>query len=324
MGWYHLECLATAAKTSELTWRMYQNCSTCNQGWSGQVCRGMAEAAHANFAGPVETEMQVQAGLMLSQAMFSDGDFVEASECCAEALNVSMRVHGDAQAADETQIHPDTIEAMAIAGIIHSMIHSFDIALQMQYGVLNTCRRVNGNEDEATMRAMENLGTTHGRMENHHLALPLLQEASDISRRVRGDECLPTLSAMGNLGSSLHAMGDTAAIPLREKVVAISRRLLGNRHPATLTHVANLAITRSESGDHSNAFPLFDEAITGMVAVLGAENYVTQHAVRANDSNNRCLVDPAFASDCQHVRQQQLHKRQQQQVVHRADAKGLD
>jgi hypothetical protein len=102
---------------------------------------------------------------------------------------------------------------------------------------------------------------------------------------------------MGNLGSSLHAMGDKAAIPLREKVVAISRRLLGNQHPATLAHVANLAITHPESGDHSNAFPLFDEAITGMVAVLGAENYVTQHAVRANDRDNRCLVDPAFASD---------------------------
>jgi hypothetical protein len=59
-------------------------------------------------------------------------------------------------------------------------------------------------------------------------------------------------------------------------------RVLGKDHPDTLTSRHNLAYAYHAAGDLSRAIPLFEQALTGNVRVLGENHPPPTKIVRGN------------------------------------------
>ncbi|KAF2807550.1 HET-domain-containing protein [Mytilinidion resinicola] len=114
--------------------------------------------------------------------------------------------------------------------------------------VMETCKKVLGQEHPDTLANMANLASTYRNKGRWDEAEELEVQVMEMSKRVLGPEHPDTLSSMNNLSSMWKAIGkQPEALKLIDECVQLSKRVLGVKHPYFLTYSATLRACRLES-----------------------------------------------------------------------------
>ena len=184
----------------------------------------------------------------------------------AEMPHARHLVTNDLQTEDDVKL------ALWVARLDHERA-DYVPARKLQEQVLETCRRVLGNEHPTTLSAMLNLAETLNAQADLSGARKLQEQALTASRRVLGEEHLDTLIAMNNLAQTLNGQGDLlVARNLQELVLAARCRLLGEAHPETLAAKLNLAQTLNGQGDLHGAREHQEQVLAARRSALGEQH----------------------------------------------------
>ncbi|KAF2834152.1 kinesin light chain 3 [Patellaria atrata CBS 101060] len=139
--------------------------------------------------------------------------------------------------------------------------------------VMETRKRVLGDEHPDTLTSMANLASTYRNQGRWKEAEELEVQVMETSKRVLGDEHPNTLIGMGNLASTYRYQGGwKEAEELEVRVMETSKRMRGDEHPNTLTSMANLASTYRSQGRWKEAEELEVQVMETRKRVLGDEH----------------------------------------------------
>ncbi|MCH8028683.1 MAG: toll/interleukin-1 receptor domain-containing protein [Candidatus Dadabacteria bacterium] len=169
--------------------------------------------------------------------------------------------------------HVNTLEKAHLAGWVGRYDYErgdYKSAREFEEKVLETRKRVLGEEHPDTLASMNNLAGTLGAQGDLKRARELQEKVLETRKRVLGEEHPDTLTSMNNLAGTLGAQGDlNGARELQEKVLEIAKRVLGEEHPDTLTSMNNLAGTLRAQGDLKGARELQEKVLETHKRVLG-------------------------------------------------------
>jgi hypothetical protein len=139
--------------------------------------------------------------------------------------------------------------------------------------VMETRKRVLGEEHPGTLNSMANLASTFWNQGRWKEAEELEVQIMETSLRVLGDEHPSTLTGMNNLASTYRDQGRwKEAEELEVQVMETRKRMLGEEHPSTLISMANLASTYRIQGQWKEAEELEVQVMETSSRVLGNEH----------------------------------------------------
>ncbi|KAF2245690.1 kinesin light chain [Trematosphaeria pertusa] len=139
--------------------------------------------------------------------------------------------------------------------------------------VMETRKRVLGDEHPDTLTSMANLASTYRNQGRWKEAEELQAKDLEICSRVLGDKHLDTLTSMANLASTYWNQGRwKEAEELEVQVMGTFKRVLGDEHPDTLNSMANLASTYRNQGRWKEAEELQTKDLEICSRVLGDEH----------------------------------------------------
>ncbi|KAJ7937769.1 acyl transferase/acyl hydrolase/lysophospholipase [Mycena leptocephala] len=143
----------------------------------------------------------------------------------------------------------------------------------LEVEVMETSKRVLGEEHPSTLTRIANLASTYWNQGRWNDAEALEVEVMETSKRVLGEEHPSTLTSIANLASTYRNQGRwNDAEALEVEVMETSKRVLGEEHPSTLTSIANLASTYWNQGRWNDAEALEVEVMETSKRVLGEEH----------------------------------------------------
>ncbi|KAF2035026.1 TPR-like protein [Setomelanomma holmii] len=149
----------------------------------------------------------------------------------------------------------------------------FDEAEELFKQVMETRKRLFGNEHEWTLSSMTNLALTYSAQGRWKEAEELEIEVIETKKTLLGDEHPSTLTSMGNLATTLWDKGRRKeAEELEVQVMETKKRVLGDEHPSTLITLGNLASTYSHQGRWKEAEELQMQVMETRKRVLGDEH----------------------------------------------------
>ncbi|KAJ6471975.1 hypothetical protein C8R45DRAFT_1164648 [Mycena sanguinolenta] len=136
---------------------------------------------------------------------------------------------------------PDTV---TIPALTHNTFHRFEQAEKLQLVVLETQRKLHGDDHVDTLGAMQFLANIYYRLGRFKEAEKLKVDVLQKRKKLLGDDHLDTLSATHNLANTYHRVGRfKEAEKLQVIVLEKRKKLLGDDHLNTLTIMKNLANT---------------------------------------------------------------------------------
>jgi tetratricopeptide (TPR) repeat protein len=139
--------------------------------------------------------------------------------------------------------------------------------------VMETRKRVLGDEHPDTLASMANLASTYWNQGRWKEAEELNMQVIETRKRVLGDEHPSTLTSMNNLALTYRDQGRwKEAEELNMQVIETRKRVLGDEHPDTLTSMANLASTYRNQGRWKEAEELQANELEICSRVLGNEH----------------------------------------------------
>src|SRR3984957_5391397 len=146
-------------------------------------------------------------------------------------------------------------------------------AEKLQVLVVETMKRVLGEENPDTLTSMANLASTYRKQGRWKEAEVLEVLVMDTRKRVLGEEHPDTLTSMANLASTYRKQGRWKEAEVLEVLVMDTRkRVLGEEHPDTLTSMANLASTYRKQGRWKEAEVLEVLVVDTRKRVIGEEH----------------------------------------------------
>ncbi|KAF1968774.1 kinesin light chain [Bimuria novae-zelandiae CBS 107.79] len=146
----------------------------------------------------------------------------------------------------------------------------YEEAEELEVQVMQTAKRVLGDEHPGTLTSMSNLASTYRNQGRWNEAEELNVQTR---KRVLGDEHPHTLSSMNNLASTYMDQGRwNEAEELGVQVMQTRKRVLGDEHPDTLGSMNNLAWTYRNQGRWKEAEELFVQVMQTTKRVLGDEH----------------------------------------------------
>ena len=146
-------------------------------------------------------------------------------------------------------------------------------AEQLNVQVLETRKRVLGEEHPDTLTIMANLASTYRNQGRWKEAEELEVQVIETSSRVLGEEHPDTLTSIANLASTFWNQGRwKEAEELDVQVIETRKRVLGEEHPDTLTNIANLASTYRNQGRWKEAEELEVQVMETRKRVLREEH----------------------------------------------------
>ncbi|KAH7110139.1 kinesin light chain 3 [Dendryphion nanum] len=149
----------------------------------------------------------------------------------------------------------------------------FSEAEQLFLQVMDTWKRILGDEHPDTLTSMANLALTFWNQGRWKDAEELEAQIIETRKKVLGDEHPNTLTSIANMASTFWNQGRwKEAEKLSIQVMNIRKRVLGDRHPSTLTIMTNLASTYCSQGRWIEAEELQVQAMDTMKEVHGDEN----------------------------------------------------
>jgi tetratricopeptide (TPR) repeat protein len=159
-------------------------------------------------------------------------------------------------------------------------------AEELEVQVMDTRKRVLGEEHPDTLTSMANLASTYQNQGRWKEAEELDMQVMDTRKRVLGEEHPDTLTSMANLASTYRNQGRwKEAEELEVQVMDTRKRVLGEEHPYTLTSMANLASTYRNQGRWKEAEELEVQVMDTRKRVLGEE-----HPSTLTSMNNLALT----------------------------------
>jgi tetratricopeptide (TPR) repeat protein len=148
--------------------------------------------------------------------------------------------------------------------------------------VLETFKRVLGEEHPSTLTSMANLALTIWNQGRWKEAEELEVEVMETFRRVLGEEHPDTLTSMDNLASMYRNQGRwKEAEELEVQVMETRKRVLGEEHPSMLTSMNNLAHTWKSQGCNNEAITLLAECYELRKRILGPHHPFTLSSLGA-------------------------------------------
>ncbi|OCK73957.1 kinesin light chain 3 [Lepidopterella palustris CBS 459.81] len=139
--------------------------------------------------------------------------------------------------------------------------------------VIETRKKVLGNEHPDTLTSMANLASTYRNQGRWKKAEELQSTELQICKRVLGDEHPDTLTSMANLALTYSKQGRwKEAERLEVQVMETRKRVLGEDHPDTLVSMGNLATTYGSQGRWNEAEKMFVQELETSKRVLGSEH----------------------------------------------------
>jgi tetratricopeptide (TPR) repeat protein len=142
-----------------------------------------------------------------------------------------------------------------------------------QVRMMETSKRVLGDEHPDTLTSMANLASTYSNQGRWTQAEELGVQVMETRKRALGDEHPDTLTSMANLALTYSKQGRwTQAEELQLQVMETSKRVLGDEHPDTLSSMANLASTYWNQGRWTQAEELGVQVVETSKRVLGDEH----------------------------------------------------
>ena len=149
----------------------------------------------------------------------------------------------------------------------------YNAAEELQLEVLESWRRVLGEEHPDTLEIMDDLASTYDRQGRTEEAEQLDLKVLESRRRVLEAEHPNILGTMNNLAWTYYGQGRTEeAEQLYLQVLESTRRVLGVEHPYTLRTMNNLALTYYRQGRTGEAEQLQLQVLESRRRVLGVEH----------------------------------------------------
>jgi tetratricopeptide (TPR) repeat protein len=170
---------------------------------------------------------------------------------------------------------PDLETAASMSTLASKMTAAGDFsgALQLQQKVVDTCKRLLGEEDLNTLTATNNLVGALYDSGNIFRAQELQEQLLRTLRDTRGEDDPHTLTAVNNLAAMIYERGDfKRAVRLQERVLASRLGALGPTHSDTITAMSNLALCQKGIGDLVRARALQDEVVVYLARSLGDDH----------------------------------------------------
>jgi tetratricopeptide (TPR) repeat protein len=126
----------------------------------------------------------------------------------------------------------------------------YKAAEELQVEVMETSKRVLGNEHPSTLTSIANLASTYSNQGRWGKAEELQVEVMETSKRVLGDKHPDTLTSMHNLAYILWSQSlHIEAIAMIEMCFQMRRKVLGEQHPSTQLLLEILDSWRSDAGE---------------------------------------------------------------------------
>jgi tetratricopeptide (TPR) repeat protein len=170
----------------------------------------------------------------------------------------------------------DVEERLDLAGKCASALYSdgrYDEAEELEVQVMQTMKRVLGNEHPETLLNIGNLAATYRNQGRWKEAEELEVQVMQTTKRVLGEEHPDTLLNMGNLATTYMYQGRwKEAEELQMQVMQMIKRVLDDDHPDTLTSIANLAATYRNQGRWKEAEELQVQVMQTRKRVFGDEH----------------------------------------------------
>jgi hypothetical protein len=149
----------------------------------------------------------------------------------------------------------------------------YKAAEELQVEVMETSKRVLGDEHPNTLSSIANLASTYKNQGRLKDAEELQVQVMEMTKRVLGDEHPDTLSSIANLAATYRNQGRLKdAEELQVQVMETTKRVLGDEHPNTLSGMANLASTYWNQGRWRKAEDLDVQVMETRKRVLGDEH----------------------------------------------------
>ncbi len=158
-------------------------------------------------------------------------------------------------------------------GIAYSEEGRWEKAEELEVQVMETRKRVRGEERPETLTSIVNLALTYMDQGRWKEAEELQKKIFKKRLKVLGEEHPLTLKIMTNLASTYNSQGRwKEAEELRIKNLEIRLKMLGKEHPDTLISMADLASTYLNQGRWKEAEELGIQVMETKMRVLGEEH----------------------------------------------------
>ena len=139
--------------------------------------------------------------------------------------------------------------------------------------VIETLKKVLGEEHPDTLTSISNLGSVLERQGNYKEAKAMHQRALEGREKVLGAEHPDTLTSVNNLGSVLERQSKyKEAEAMQRQALEGREKALGIEHPDTLTSVNNLGSVLERQGKYKEAEAVHQRALEGREKAFGAEH----------------------------------------------------
>ena len=239
-------------KARNASWRRWSECSLCEQKYHGVVACALGWACWKTHLGRPETD-QARLGAMtaLGNGLTTVGRHEEALPV-KEAQLATLRRLG----ANEQNI----LLVQTNLSNTYAIIGKSEQAVEMDRDVYSGRVKLNGEEDETTLRAANNYAWGLCKVRHCEEAKALMRKVIPVTRRILGADNHLTLSMRWVYAKAL--CDDTGATlgDLREAVTTLedtartARRVLGGAHPTTTAiednlHMARATLRASETGN---------------------------------------------------------------------------
>ncbi|KAL8939769.1 MAG: hypothetical protein Q9211_002587 [Gyalolechia sp. 1 TL-2023] len=146
-------------------------------------------------------------------------------------------------------------------------------AEELEVQVLETKKRVLGEEHPSTLTSIANLALTYKHRGRWKEAEELEIQVLEARKRILGEEHPDTLGSIVNLASTYWNQGRLQeAEELEVQVLEAMKRILGEEHPSTLNCIANLASTYRNQGRWKEAEKLNVQVVEARKRILGEEH----------------------------------------------------
>ncbi|KAM0168838.1 hypothetical protein ACHAPF_010602 [Botrytis cinerea] len=196
------------------------------------------------------------------------GNGKDAEKLSVKSMKVRKKIFG--------REHDDTLNSMAIVGLVYESRGQWDAAEELQVQVMETCQKKLGVDHPDTLTSMGNLALTYRIQGRWDAAEELQVQVMEICKKKLGVNHPHTLTSMGNLALTYYNQGRLdAAEELDVQVMETCKKKLGVDHPDTLTNMSNLALTYSNQGRWDAAEELQVQVMETCKKKLGVDHPFT-------------------------------------------------
>jgi tetratricopeptide (TPR) repeat protein len=240
-GFAHVSCLAEQAKIlladaeernlDDNKWTRWHTCGLCEQGYHGVVRCALGWACWKTYLGrPEADELR---GLAMTQLGNGLGEAKLLEDACS-VYEAELSMERRLGASEENVLAVQTNLA-----ITYGDLGDLKRALSMEQQVYSGRLKLNGEENQSTIRAALNYASSLSCLRRFKEARTLMRKTLPVARRVLEESHDLTLKVRWNYAMALYKDDGATLSDLRkavqtfEEIERTARRVLGGAHPTT-------------------------------------------------------------------------------------------